>query len=540
MVKEIAKVEYIITSSETEALLLESSLIKQHQPPYNIDLKDDKNFLYIKITTAEDFPRVFTVRKLAKDKALYFGPFASAGAVRQTLRLLRKLFPHRNFTRPPSRYHLKYLVKRYPELLGPQDKAAYRATIEQIIKFMRGHHRDIKKELEQNMKAASRRKQFEQAAVLRDKIKAIERLMEKQKVISTRRENQDIISLYRHGQLGAINRFVVRQGKLIDKQNYVLRNIRDQDDSEVLSAFIARYYPQVTDMPHDIIVPIALPQTNIMEKAFGVHITAPRRGMKQKYIKLGEENAVTFLEQQQASFERHHKKIKSALQGLQKIFGLPSLPKRIEIYDISNIQGTYAVGSMVVFTDGQPSKQWYRKFKIKSVSGANDSAMMAEVLKRRFMRLTSINNQSTARDSRSAHNWPRPDLIILDGGKGQLHTAQPMIPAGIPVAALAKREEQLYLPDKNRPLTLPVGSQTRFLIQRMRDEAHRFAISFYRQYHGRQSISSSLDKIPGIGPRTKKKLLRELGSVDDVRNASETALAALVGPAKAKTIKQHL
>lgn len=528
MVNKIKKVEYIITSSETEALLLESSLIKKHQPPYNIDLKDDKYFLYIKVSVNEDFPRVFTARRISKDGALYFGPFAAAGPVYETLRTLRQLFPHRNFPKPVSDHQLAFLINRYRQLLGPLDKNEYRQIIQRIIQFLHGQYEDIVRDLEEKMIEASKNQQFEKAASLRDKIQAIERLMEKQKVISTKQENQDIISLARDGDISVINLFNVRNGRLINKQNFMLKNTTDQTDAEIFQAFIERYYPRTTDLPKEIFVPELPTNKSIIEQAFKVKIFAPRKGSKRQYLLLGQENAVAYLNQQKAAWEKGEAKAKKALHQFRKFLKLKTIPRRIEVFDISNIQGVNPVGSMIVFTNGRPDKKWYRKFKIKTVKGANDPAMMAEVVSRRCAH------------AHQAGRWPKPNLIILDGGKSQLSIVRKKIKLSIPIIALAKKEEDIYLPDKKEPINFPKNSEALFLIERMRDEAHRFTITFFRRTHQRASQRSRLDGIPSLGPKTKKLLLKRFGSWDKIQHASAGELAGVVGAQLAQRIKENV
>jgi len=530
MVKRITKVQYIITSSTTEALLLESQLIKKHQPPYNVDLKDDKNFQFIKISLDEEFPRVFTARRILKDKAKYFGPFVSGGSVRQTLHLLRKLFPHRNFPKPVSDHHLKFLLKRYPQLMGPQDKEEYQQTIKRIISFLKGGYDDIVNQLKQKMNDSSRQQQYELAAAYRNKIQAIERLMEKQKVISTKLENQDLISLARENDISAINLFMVRQGKLINKQNFILKNTADQTDSEIVQSFIERYYSQNPNPPRQLLIPDKIDNKTNIEQAFKLKVIVPQKGTKKQYLNLGQENAADYLNQQQASWQKDEIKTKAALDQFKKLLKLKKNPERIEIFDISNIQGQTAVGSMVVFTDGQPDKKWYRKFKIKTIKGANDPAMMAEILSRRFQHIS---------DAKKA-KWPKPDLVILDGGKGQLNTVLQIMPKNIPTVAIAKRQEDIYLPDKKEPVNFPTDSEALFLIQRMRDEAHRFAITFFRKKHQLKTKKSQLDDIPGLGPKTKKLLKKNYGTIDNIKKASDKELAKLVGNSRAKLIRQNL
>lgn len=475
MVDKIAKVEYIITSSEIEALLLESNLIKKHQPPYNVDLKDDKYFLYIKITINEGYPRVFTVRKILKDKARYFGPFISARSVRQTLRLLHKLFPHRNFPKIPSPRHLEYLQSRYPELLGPANQSEYKKTIEKIIQFLQGNYEKILKDLKNQMAFASQKQDYEKAARIRDKIQSIENIYQKQKIVSTKLENEDIISLVKEENLACINLLIVRLGKLVDSKNFILKNIQDQSDSEIIQTFIERYYTQTMDIPKTLVISNKIENQNSIEKWLKAKIIVPKKGKKRQLIKMGEENADEYLKQQLASWQKKDIKAKNALEEFKKYLHLPAIPRRIEAFDISNIQGQNAVGSMVVFTDGSPDKKWYRKFKIKTVKSSNDPAMMAEVISRRLKHIKK--------------DWPRPDLIILDGGKGQLGAVLKKTKTKIPLIALAKQKEDIYLPKRKNPINFPNGSEALFLIQRIRDEAHRFAITFYHKVHAKHIIS---------------------------------------------------
>ncbi len=533
MVSQIKRVEYIITSTETEALLLESSLIKRHQPPYNVDLKDDKNFLFIKVTVGEEFPRVFTSRKITKDGAKYFGPFVSAASVRQTLRTLRKLFPHRNFTNPPSRYQLEYSARRYPELMGPLDAAEYGRTISQVIEFLKGNYSGILQVLEKDMARLANSKRYERAAGVRDKIAAIKKIMEKQKVFSTHQEDCDIVSLAREGREAAVNVFMVRQGKLIDKQSFILTNVAEQLDGELLQTFVERFYAEQPNRPNTIVLPTALPGADLISEAFRVRFLVPVRGLKKQYLTLGTENAQNYLEQQRASWEKNRSATEKILSEIRQKLKLVAMPRRIETFDISNIQGESAVGSMVVFTDGQPDKKWYRKFKIRTVTGSNDPAMLAEVVKRRFGNTASV---AAAREK----NWPRPDLVILDGGKGQLGVVGKLVPRGVPVVALAKREEEIFRPAAAQPLQLQKNSGAYFLFQRMRDEAHRFAISYFRSTHRRTLRSSALDAVPGLGPKKKKLLLNRFGTSKAVSGAPLAELKKIVGIALAKKIKPQL
>lgn len=474
MVGKITKIEYIITSSEIEAILLETNLIKKHQPPYNVDLKDDKYFLYIKITTDEEYPRVFTVRRIIKDKSKYFGPFTSARSVRATLRLLHKLFPHRNFSKIPSKRQLEYLQNRYPELLGSTNKIEYKKTIEKIVQFLQGDYEQILRDLKEQMNARSHTLEYESAARLRDKIYAIKNLSQKQKVISTKLEDEDDISLVREENIAGINLLSIRLGKLIDSKNFILKSVQDLPDDEIIQTFLERYYTQTTDIPKIIVLPAKVEGQKSMENWLKVKIIVPQKGKKRQLITMGQENAIEYLKQQKASWQKEELKAKKALEEFKKYFKLPQIPKRIEAFDISNIQGQNAVGSMVVFENGLPAKQWYRKFKIKTVKQANDPAMMAEIVQRRLKHLQK--------------GWSKPDLIILDGGKGQLGVVSKKLRLKIPIVALAKQKEDIYLTKQKSPINLPKGSESLFLIQRLRDEAHRFAISFYRKVHLKKII----------------------------------------------------
>lgn len=538
MVKKIKKIEYIITSSETEALLLESNLIKKHQPPFNIDLKDGKTFSYIKVTIKEDFPRVFSTRKVINDGAKYFGPFVSGGSVRHSLNLLRKLFPHRSFQKAPSQNQLDHLTRRYPELLGPTNQKEYQTTIAKIIQFLNGQYGEISRDIRNQMHEASKHKEFERAASLRDKLRAIEKIIEKQKVVSPRRENFDIISLAHKHDIGAINLFKVRIGKLIGKQNFTLTNTRDQSDGEVVQAFIEQYYTQATDKPTMMVVPAKLPNQSVIEKTFSTKVHVPQRGSKQQYLNLGTENAESYLELQEASWKRDSEVTTKALEQLREVLKLKSIPKRIEVYDISNVQGVDAVGSMIVFTNGKPDKKWYRKFKIKSVQGINDPAMLAEILKRRLQHRPAHSSPPQGGEGRE-RGWPKPDLIILDGGKGQLSTVLKNVSTNIPIVALAKQNEDLYVPDKKMPVNIPVNSPGLRLLQLMRDEAHRFAISFFRSTHRKTTRKSWFDMVPGIGPATQKKLLKQFGSAQGVRAASRSQLESIVGHKRAQQLKNN-
>ncbi|MFA5107664.1 MAG: excinuclease ABC subunit UvrC [Patescibacteria group bacterium] len=561
MVSQIADLEYIIVDSETEALFLETTLIKRYHPPYNIVMRDDKYFVYIKINLAEDYPSVSLVRRLTKEKARFFGPYTSAKNVRLTLKHLKKIFPIKTCKNKPAEPCFEYRLHRCAgHATSPTSQREYQEIVREFIHFFEGQSDEVLADLRRHMATASENQDYEKAAEARDRIAAIERVTERQKMILPTTESLDLISLIREralavhrsgSRLASVNVFSFRGGKLVNRNHFILKNIQAQENPALLASFIEQYYAQSTDHPKYLYVRELPENQTRIATLLQIRIRTAQRGKLAQLLKLGEENARDALAKSRAEDEASQTQLDQALADLMKYLRLPAIPHRIETYDISNIQGVNAVGSMVVFEAGRPKKTDYRKFKIKTVSGANDPAMLAEVLRRRFGHL------NTARPGA----WPKPDLIILDGGKGQLNVVRGVlaklnrargtptnntrgVPAehslNIPLAALAKRNEELYLLDKPNPVILPPDSPSLYLVQRMRDEAHRFAIGFYRKTHRKKTITSQLDDIPGIGPKTKKKLLRVFGSVDGIRLASERVLSTEVGSKVARAIKDIL
>lgn len=466
MVEQIADVDYTVVDNETEALLLEANFIQKYLPPFNVIMKDDKSFLYIKIT-AEEFPRVFPTRQVKPDGAKYYGPYASAGAVYATLRLLHKIFPYRICEKLPQvpclEYHMGRCVAPCIQLSTRED---YAVIIRGVMDFLDGRTRSVQIDLQTKMRAAARSKQFEQAAVLRDQLAAITALEQKQKVISPKRESADFVSVFREGGQAAVNVFQVREGKLIQKLNFLLAQVEEVAWEELVQSAVDLYITKTPVRPTEL-----------------YSLLNVTRGKKKKLVLLGEENAKEFLRASLASWQTADTRAKQGLGELAQALGLPERPRRIEVYDISNFQGTNAVGSMIVFTNGLPDKKMYRKFKIKTVQGSNDFAMLQEVFARRFARAARPDHPQAAAD---ADKWPTPDLIIVDGGKGQLSSAKRILDhytLPIPIAGLAKKHEELYLPDQSAPILLPRDSAGLHLVQHMRDEAHRFAIGFYRSLH---------------------------------------------------------
>lgn len=534
MVQKVVDVDYVIVDSPTEALLLESNLIKKHKPPYNINLKDDKYFVYLKVTLEEEFPRVLIVRRVEKDKNRYFGPFASATAVKSSLYLLKRIFPYKTCKNPPERPCLGYHIGRcLGHVTDTYDKKDYQQIVRGVLHFLEGKNTKLLLDLKYEMKNAAKKKNFEKAARIRDQIYSIESVMERQKVVSTKKEDQDFISIMRNTNVAAINLFMVREGKLIHSENFLLEHTKSQPDNQLVESFLNQYYSQVSQFPKEIFIPLGIINTGLLEQFTNAKITVPKKGRKHKLLVLGKKNAEQFLRQRELNEESRDQRGQMAIRELGKKLGIKRALRRIEAYDISNIQGTNAVGSMVVFSNGLPDKSQYRKFSIKTVRGANDTAMMREVLGRRFQKIKSdLKNR-----------WPLPDLVILDGGKGQLSAGVSVLKKekiNIPTIALAKQEEEIFIPRKKQSIRISHDSESLKLLQRIRDEAHRFAIGFYRSQHRKATQKSVLDDIPGVGPKLKKKLILEFGSIQGIQNASEGQLKKILGIKLAKTIKQYL
>ncbi|MFW0862048.1 MAG: excinuclease ABC subunit UvrC [Candidatus Komeilibacteria bacterium] len=508
MVNNIKHIKYTIVDNETEALLLERTLIRKHQPPFNIDLKDDKYFLYIKIDFNEDYPNIQTTRNFQlNNKVKYFGPYTSGTAVHRTVKLIKKIIAG-EIGWDKYWQHQKNISK------SKISKTKYNNIIKQVIQLLSGHNADIIKSLTEKMEIASNEKNYELAATYRDYILAIKSLQTKQRVVSNNKNNEDYLTIYLKDKTSVINLFKVRSGKLIEQRNFTINHKEELKEVDVLNEFCLQYYSQTTDIPKSVISNYKL-NTEIKN-------IIPKKGDKLKLLKLGLVNAKDYASKQLHSWEKDDSKISKALNQLQKGLNLKHKLKRIETYDISNIQGVYAVGSMVVFTDGKPNKSQYRKFKIKSITGPDDHHMMQEVVKRRL-----------------AHkDWPNPDLIILDGGKPQLSTVLKIkeVPRDR-IVALAKKEELIHTPEQE-VIRFKPGSEGYFLLQRMRDEAHRFAISFYRKTHQNISTSSQLDNLTGIGPKTKKILKDKYGSWHKIQTANEKELIKLIGKHKTDIIKK--
>jgi excinuclease ABC subunit C len=555
VVDRIADVEYTITDSVSEALLLEANLIKRYRPRFNVRLKDDKSYPYIKVTLADDFPRIERTRKLVEDGSRYFGPYASATSVDESMNLVRRLFPFRTCTieindgeralaRPCLLYHIKRCQGPCIEAVS---KADYRAQIDQIELFLEGRQETVVKALSAEMKAASDRTDYEQAAVLRDKVRAIERTMESQKMAAFRRTELDLVGLARQDNQAAIQLFAIRDGSAVGRDVFLLDAAHEAPDEEVLSSFLEQYYARATSIPRRILVPFPLTDSSDLEAFLAgrrggpVHLLVPQRGERRELMALATRNAAETLAREQARWLADQGKTLAALEELAAALELPVPPYRIECYDISNVHGSDSVGSMVVFEEGRPRTGEYRRFKIRTVVGANDFASHQEVLRRRFRRARN-GEEGNAEELR----WAMPDLVIIDGGKGQVAAAKEVLDEmglhDLPLAGLAKEREELFLPGRSEPVVLPPTSSALYLVQRLRDEAHRFAITYHRDLRSKRQTHSAFDDLPGVGPKRRRALLRVFGSAKRVREAPVEQIAAVpgIGPSLAARIKETL
>jgi len=552
LVREIADIEWIVVDSELEALILEMNLIKQHRPRYNVRLKDDKQYPYIKIHWNEPFPKVSVTRRMENDGARYFGPYTSAWAVHQTLDVLRRVFPYltcgREITGRDARACLYYDIKLcLAPCIGAVTQAEYRQMIADLEAFLLGHSEPIIARVQREMEQAADQLQFERAAALRDKIRALQAIVARQKVIfSPDYLDSDVLALARADGDACVQVFFIRGGKLIGREYFVLEGAEDTADAEVLAQFIKQFYTEAASVPSQLILPQEIEEGRIIQQWLRtrrggekVEILIPRQGQPQELVKMAAENAAETLQALRARWQTDTHRQEQALAELQQAFGLAAPPNRIECYDISNTQGTASVGSMVVFVQGVPDKKLYRRFNIQSVSGADDFASMEEVLTRRFKRWQAAQQLAQQPGARVDPSFAHlPDLLIVDGGKGQLGRALRVLErfdlqGKIAVAGLAKQEEEIFLPQRAQSLRLPRHSPGLYLLQRLRDEAHRFAITAHRARRARRSLTSVLDSIPGVGPARRRALLRHFGSLDKIKQATVEEIAAIPGISRA-------
>ena len=558
VIDRVAEVEYTLTDSVSEALLLEANLIKRFRPRFNVRLKDDKSYPYIKITLGDDFPRIERTRKLVNDGSRYFGPYASAVSVDELMNMVRRLFPFRTCTiaikdgeralqRPCLLYHIKRCQGPCIEAIG---KEAYRADIAQVELFLEGRQETLVKALATEMTAVAGREEYERAAVLRDKIRAIERTMESQKMAAFARTELDLIGLARADNQAAVQLFAIRDGKMVGRDVFLLDAAREASDDEVLTSFLEQYYARATSIPREVYLPSTTADVGevsdleafLVERRGGpVHLRVARRGEKRQLMDLATRNAAETLAREQARWLADQGKTQAALGELADALGLTDAPARIECYDISNLQGAESVGSMVVFEDGKPRSGEYRRFRIRTVEGPNDFASHQEVLRRRF-RLVKAGQEGSEEERR----WAMPDLVLIDGGRGQVSAAKAVLDElglhEIALAGLAKEREELFLPERPEPVVLPPTSPALYLVQRLRDEAHRFAITYHRNLRAKRAVRSGFDDLPGVGPKRKRELLKVFGSIKRVRDAPVEQIAAVpgIGRALAERIKATL
>jgi len=559
LVRQIADIEWIIVGSELEALILEMTLIKRHRPRFNIRLKDDKRYPYIKVHWNLAFPKVTVTRQMVDDGARYFGPYTSVWAVHQTLDVLRRIFPFltcdREITGQDLRPCLYYDIKLCSgPCIGAISQVAYRQVIDDLCHFLEGRTGPIVDRLQVEMERAAEELRFERAAAIRDQIQAIDRVVEKQKVISSEQMDSDVVAMARTNGEACVQVFFIRSGKLIGREYFVLEGTEDAADNEVIAQFIKQFYSEAASVPSQVLLPNEVEEAQIIQQWLRtrrggekVEISVPRAGISQELVQMAAENASETLGALRAQWLSDKNRQTDALAELQQALQLAAPPNRIECYDISNTQGTAAVGSMVVFEQGVPNKKAYRHFNIQTVTGPDDFASMEEVLTRRFRRWQTYQEDQTPGKKPDAGFSFLPDLLMVDGGKGQLSRAVTVLKefnlfGKVPVVGLAKQEEELFIPQRSDSLLLPRHSQGLYLIERVRDEAHRFAITAHRNRRSKLGMASRLDAVPGIGPARRKALLIRFGSVEGIQNATLEELATLRGitPAIAQALKTQL
>jgi len=562
LVREIADIEWIVVDSELEALILEMNLIKKHRPKFNVRMKDDKRYPYIKIHWSDPYPKVTVTRQMIEDGSRYFGPYTSAWAVYQTLDVLRRVFPYltcdREITGQDKRACLYYDIKLcLGPCIGAVDQAGYRRMITDLQEFLNGHADPILSRVQAEMEKAAEELQFERAAALRDRVKAIQSIVERQKVVfPADYKDSDVLALARADNEACVQIFFIREGKLIGREYFVMEGTEGAKDAEVMEQFIKQFYTEAATLPQQVMLPEEIEEAQIISQWMRsrrggekVEILVPREGQPQELVQMAAENATETLQALRTQWQADTHRQEQALAEIQEALKLSEPPNRIECYDISNTQGTAIVGSMVVFTQGVPDKKLYRRFNVESVVGApDDFASMEEVLTRRFRRWQSAQETTDKPGSKPDASFTfLPDLLVVDGGKGQLSRAVSVLEkfdlmGKVPVVGLAKQEEELFVPNRSKSILLPRHSQGLYLFQRIRDEAHRFAITAHRKRRSKQGMASQLDSIPGVGPAKRKALLKHFGSVDMIRAATLEELTAVPGisEALAQGIKEHL
>lgn len=540
MVTHIRRFEYIITDSELEALVLECNLIKEHRPKYNTMLMDDKAYPFIKVTVEEPYPRVMLARRMAKDKSRYFGPYTSAGAVKDTIELIRRLYHVRSCNRklprdigkerPCLNYHIHQCKAPCQGYISEEE---YRKSIQEVLRFLGGNYEGILKDLEEKMNQASEELEFERAIEYRELLSSVQKIAQKQKITDTAGEDRDILAVALEGEDAVVQVFFIRGGRLIGRDHFYLKIGEGDGAGEILSSFVKQFYAGTPYIPAEIMLPEPVADAEVIEEWLSgkrgrkVHIRIPQKGMKEKLVELAEKNAALVLNTDRERLKREEGRTIGAVKELEKILGLAGI-RRMEAYDISNTSGFASVGSMVVYERGKPKRNDYRKFRIKSVQGPDDYASMEEVLTRRFQH--GLEEQKEGKDLGGFREFP--DLILMDGGKGQVNVALEVLEKlglSIPVCGMVKddnhRTRGLYY--NNTELPIDKDSECFRLITRIQDEAHRFAITFHRQLRGKSQVHSVLDDIPGVGPARRKDLMRHFENIEAIRNADIEELKKL-------------
>ncbi len=536
LVRKIHDLETIPTDSEVEALILEANMIKEYKPRYNVTLKDDKSYPYIRVTK-EEFPRIFPTRKIVKDGSRYFGPYTDVHSMRNLLKAVRRIFPIRScnyrldartVASKKIKLCLDYYIDRCPgPCQGLISEADYGKIVDQMVRFIEGKNNEVVRELEQTMRKLAEQERFEEAARVRDQIEAIEQFRSRQKMVFSEEVDRDIVAIYQERNLAAGVVFKVREGKIVGRYHFYLNNSMKESDEEILKSFLLQYYLKVEFLPEEIHLPLAVENHGEIEgwlrarRGKTCRLVVPQRGEKRKLVEMATRNAKLLLQELLLQkLKEKQERVPKMVEALQRDLNLGRAPRRIEAFDISHISGTDTVASMVCFVDGQPRKSEYRRFRIQSVEGIDDFASMKEVVTRRYRRLLE-------------EKQPLPDLILIDGGKGQLSSAvEALRELGIynqPIAALAKRLDEVFVPGFSAPQNIPRTSPGLKLLQRVRDESHRFAITYHRLRRGKRTLKSELENIPGIGEKRRDMLIRQFGSVRNLEEASLEALQTVPG-----------
>ena len=549
MVSRIERFEYIVTDSELEALVLENNLIKENRPRYNTMLRDDKTYPYIKVTVREPFPRIFMTRQLKKDKAKYFGPFSSAGAVRDTLDLMYRIFRLRNCSRvlprdigkerPCLNYHIHQCGAPCSGFISPEE---YRKNVDAALEFLNGRFDPVLERLKNEMAQAAEGMEFERAAELRDLLRSVEHVAQKQKITSEGMEDRDIIALARDEREAVVQVFFVREGRMMGREHHYLHVAVEEDSAEIVESFVKQFYSGTPFLPREIWLQQSLPDEQLLtewlseKRGSKVTLKVPKKGQKERMMELAERNAATVLEKDRERLKREEAKSVGAVQEIEKLTGLRDI-HRMEAFDISNISGVESVGSMVVFEDGRPKKSDYRKFRIRTVTGPDDYASMREVLTRRL---------THSLEQKDDHFMKLPDLIMMDGGRGQVNIALGVLKEldlDIPVCGMVKddrhRTRALWYSDAEVPID--THSEGFRLVTRIQDEAHRFAIEYHRSLRSKDQVKSVLDDIPGIGAVRRRALMRYFEGIDAIREAGEAELRAVpeMNAAAAKAVYEY-